>query len=254
MEAKVKNLRETVSEFGTVTLADLNKVKLMNRMDQKFCLPADQLMPVLRELSNEYSMLEIDGEKIFRYSNIYFDTIDDKMFLSHQNGRRNRYKVRMRRYVETNDCFLEIKFKNNKGRTIKSRVERTDMHPAFADRELLFLQQLLPFQNTEIIPKLQNRFFRMTLVDQQYTERITIDLFPEFENKSDKMVLDNLVIIEVKYDRSSQRSLMSQILRTYRIRERGFSKYCIGRSLLDTGIKKNNFKPILLEIKKKYIN
>ena len=96
----MKLIKDILLPFNKVTLADLDKVKLMNRTDQKFCMHIDQLPSVLEALQSHYSVLEINGETIFNYDNTYFDTPDNQMFLSHQNGKRNRYKIRVRNYVE----------------------------------------------------------------------------------------------------------------------------------------------------------
>ena len=45
------------------------------------------------------------------------------LYHDHHNGKLNRYKVRRRRYIDTDTEFLEVKLKNNKKRTIKSRIK-----------------------------------------------------------------------------------------------------------------------------------
>lgn len=92
----------------------------------------------------------------------------------------------------------------------------------------------------------------MTLVNNELTERITVDLFPAFEKGEKEIVLENLVIIEIKQDRDGKRSLMDEVLKAKRIQKQSFSKYCIGRSLLDDDLKKNNFKPLLLKLGREY--
>ena len=41
----------------------------------------------------------------------------------HQNKKLNRYKIRQREYLISDISFFEIKFKSNKGRTIKKRIK-----------------------------------------------------------------------------------------------------------------------------------
>jgi hypothetical protein len=235
----------TIQSFNRVTLADLDQVKLMNRTDHKFCLHRQFLPVVLETLKNDYSILEIQGETIFPYNNTYFDTMEDQMYLNHQNGKRNRYKIRVRQYVQSEDNFLEIKFKTNKGRTIKERIERQDFHPVFEDNELNFLQNYSPYPGSELYPKITSRFNRITLVDNHFTG---------FKNQEKEITLENLVIIEVKRSKANKPALITQVLRANKIRQQGFSKYCIGRSLLEEKLKKNNFKPLLLKLKKEYFN
>jgi len=92
------------------------------------------------------------------------------------------------------------------------------------------------------------------LVNNEFTERVTIDLCLGFENQENKITLENLVIIEIKQSRSKGTSLINDVLKANKIEDQGFSKYCIGRSLLDETLKRNNFKPLLIKLKKEYSN
>ena len=247
-------IRNCLQAFNKVTLADLDQVKLMNRTDLKFCLHIKQLPQILEAIQSDYSVLEIDGETVFQYDNTYFDTPDNQMFICHHNGRANRFKIRMRSYVESNLNFLEIKLKNNKGRTIKNRVIKQEFIPEFTNSEITFLEGITPFPSLQLEPKIQNIFNRFTLVDNDFTQRVTVDMSPVFKNSQNSITLDKLVIIEIKQDKSSNPSTVIKILQELKIRQQGFSKYCVGRSLLEENIKKNNFKPLLLKIKKYYLN
>jgi hypothetical protein len=247
-------IKATLLPFSKVTLADLDKVRLMNRMDSKFCLPIARLPLLLDSIKNDYSVLEIDGETIFAYDNTYFDTDDNRMFINHQNGKRNRFKIRVRKYVQSDINFLEIKFKNNKGRTIKERIEREDFDSRFSPEELVFIGQSSPYTGQQLEPKLRSSFNRFTLVDHQFSERVTVDLYPGFKNREKTIVLENLVIIEVKQSKTAHPALITRALQANKVFSQGFSKYCIGRSLLEDNIKKNNFKPLLLKIRKEYYN
>lgn len=247
-------INNTIQSFSRVSLADLDQVKLMNRTENKFCLQRRLLPVILEALKNDYSILEIDGETIFPYDNTYFDTLDDQMYLNHQNGKMNRYKIRVRQYVQSNDNFLEIKFKSNKGRTIKERIESKVFKDDFTPTELDFIGQSSSYSGLQLEPKINSYFNRFTLVNKQFTERITIDTFPGFKNQENEIILENLVIIEVKQKKANKPALITQVLRTNKVRQQGFSKYCIGRSLLEEKIKKNNFKPLLMKIRKEYFN
>lgn len=246
-------VKNALLSFNRITLSDLDQVKLMDRTDKKFCLQRWLLPDILGALKNDYSLLEIKGETIFSYQNLYYDTVDDQMFINHQNGKRNRFKIRVRQYLHTNDNFLEIKFKNNKGRTIKERIARPDFHSIFKETDLAFIQKSLPYPGAELLPKIRSNFDRITLVDNNFTERVTIDTIPVFKTTDSEIILENLVIIEVKQSKANRPALITQVLGAHKIRRQGFSKYCIGRSLLEENIKKNNFKPLLLRIRKEYL-
>lgn len=244
----------SIQKFNKVSLADLDKVKLMNRNDSKYCMHIDQLPVVLNAIQNDYSILEIDNKTIFSYDTTYFDTVDNQMYLAHQNGKGNRYKIRIRKYVDSDLNFLEIKFKTNKGRTIKERIVKPEFKPVFEPQELDFLEKTSPYSGVQLQPKINNHFQRITLVNHEFTERVTIDLASSFTNERNELRLNKLVIIEIKQSRSTEPTKISKALQELRIKSHGFSKYSFGRSLLEEQLKKNNFKPRLLKIQKEYMN
>jgi len=247
-------IQKCLLPFDKVALPDLDRVQLMNRTDKKFCLHITQLPSVLEAIKNDYSLLEINDKTLFNYDNTYFDTKDNQMFLSHQNGKSIRVKIRIRRYVDSDLNFLEIKLKNNKGWTLKERIEKQEFKPVFTIDEKNFLEQGSPFTWLQLEPKIRSFFHRFTLVNHEFTERVTIDISPGFSNSEKEITLDKLVIIEIKQDKFSEESKISKVLLTQRIKGQGISKYCIGRSLLEENIKKNNFKPLLLKIRRYYYN
>ena len=63
-----------------------------------------------------YKCVEIENKRVSQYQTLYYDTKDMKLYNEHHNGHLNRYKIRHRTYVDSNLSFLEVKFKNNKGR------------------------------------------------------------------------------------------------------------------------------------------
>jgi hypothetical protein len=79
-------------------------------------------------------------------------------------------------------------------------------------------------------------------------------MFPGFKNNEKEIVLNNLVIIEIKQSKTARPPMIVNVMKESKIRKQGFSKYCIGRSLLEENIKKNNFKSLLIKIRKEYHN
>ena len=108
--------------FDPIRLDEMNEVKLMNRVDRKYWFHLDRLENLLHSIKNDYFILNIDGQSILPYATSYFDTTQNNMYTSHVNGKLNRYKVRRRTYVSTGISFLEVKFKSNKGKTIKNLI------------------------------------------------------------------------------------------------------------------------------------
>lgn len=249
----MESIRNIISQYRKVSLDDIDKVALMNRIDLKFCFHIKHAPAIFEAMKEHYSALEIDGESVFNYYNTYYDTCDNQMYLCHHNGKLNRYKIRVRKYNQTGISYLEIKYKNNKGRTIKDRIKRADYKDSFNEKEASFIETFSPFSSEELSPKIINTFKRVTLVNQEFTERVTIDFEAGFRNKNGEITLNNLVIVEVKQDKASGNATFVKTLKAYKVENQGFSKYCVGRSLLDE-IKKNNFKPQLLKLQKQYLN
>ena len=108
-----------ISDFEHISLAQMDGVKLMNRTDTKYTFSYSKLNLLLKRMQPFYKILEINNQLIHSYKSLYYDTEDRKFYLDHHNNRVNRNKVRFREYVGSNLTFLEIKLKNNKGRTIK---------------------------------------------------------------------------------------------------------------------------------------
>jgi len=227
----------------------MNDVKLLNRVDTKFICSIFKLESVLKELSNLYDVLEIDKQRIMHYRTKYYDTYDFKMFNQHQNGKLNRYKVREREYVNSDLNFLEVKFKNNKRRTLKSRIEKVANLRSFNNHELDFLNSKLPFSIDQLEIKLYNSFERITLCNK--SERVTIDFNLKLENDNeDTGIFPFLSIIEVKQPKYTINSDVVKVLKKHHIRACSFSKYCVGASLLYPNLKSNRIKSKLLLINK----
>ncbi|HLO58325.1 MAG TPA: polyphosphate polymerase domain-containing protein [Bacteroidales bacterium] len=236
------NLFDTVTdlvrEFKPVSLSEMDQVKLMDRIDSKFVLPFCTLPAILQCLSSGYYVLTIKEMKAFNYQTDYFDTPGLNMYFDHHNGRPNRYKVRQREYVESAIKFIEVKFKNNKGRVKKERIQIHTNDQDFGS----FVKNATPYHPDDLSIILTNRFNRFTLVDYNFSERVTVDFNLVFNDNTNKVRLTDLVIIEVKQSKASRQSLIFKALRQYGLHPESFSKYCLGVSLLNRTPKINNFK------------
>jgi len=236
--------------FDSIKLEEMDEVKLMNRTDTKYWFNIEHLPELLLAIKDSYFILKISGQTKLPYTTTYYDTSKNRMFAEHHNGKLNRYKVRRRVYVSSGISFLELKFKSNKGRTIKKRVAANFGQRTFTAEERVFINQLVPFNCNDLRLSLKNKFTRLTLVSKNFKERCTIDLNLQFQ-KSDKMVsLDDLVIVEIKSEGSLSGSPLARALRDKRIKKSGFSKYCVGRTLTDSELKRNAFKNKIRKIEK----
>ncbi len=240
-----------LSDYQSVTLQEMQQVRLMNRIDTKYVVSVEQAYAFFRLARATYRVQEIRGRYMPRYHTLYWDTENKAMFHAHQLGRRVREKIRMRTYVDTGSSFLEVKNKNNKGRTDKKRMSvRRDMglsEEGVPD----FLTQYAWYRQEELTPHLENAFRRVTLVNHQMTERLTIDLGIVFHNvlTGNQISLDDFAVIELKRDGLIP-SPVREILRTLRVRPMGFSKYCVGSVLTDPFLRHNRMKIRLRQLKR----
>ena len=239
-----------IKSFRKIELKEMEKVKLMNRTDRKFWFHLKDVQPILDTVIDDYLLLTIDGKSLLPYATSYFDTKNNEMFSNHHNGKLNRYKIRKRSYVDSGISFLEIKFKNNKGRTIKKRIPIAENNIEFNTEQDLFLQSMAPYKSDELKFSLLNNFTRITLVNKNFKERCTIDLNLHFEFEERRVNLNNMVIVEIKSDGNSGFSPLAIALRNHRIKTSGFSKYCIGRTIIDFKLKRNAFKAKIRSIEK----
>jgi hypothetical protein len=244
-----EQLQETLIKFQAISLNEMDEVKLMNRVDTKFAFSFDELIGILTDLTNDYRILEIEKTKTPFYKSLYFDTPNFDFYNDHHNGRVNRFKVRFRNYVESNLSFLEIKHKT-KGRTKKKRIVVEDIHQTFNIDEKLFLDLTLD-NDSNLEPKLWNSFHRMTLVNNELKERLTLDFELKFFWEEKKVEFNNLVIAELKQEAVDRNSPFFRLMKARTIRPYRLSKYCIGSIELfgRKNIKYNRFKEKLIKLK-----
>ena len=143
-----------------------------------------------------YRVLEIDGERVHHYKSLYYDTEDRKFYLDHHNQRVNRNKIRFREYVGSKLTFLEIKLKNNKGKTIKKRTKVKSIPEVLTDKQQNYITKTIGFP-LELSPKQWINFSRITFVHKTQKERMTMDINLTFKNKMESGDLKNIIIAEV---------------------------------------------------------
>lgn len=232
-----------INSFDTISLEDMGKVRLMNRVDTKYVTDTETVMKLLKAIAPHYRVQQIDGRSIMPYYTRYYDTPDTMMFYEHQRGKKTRQKVRVRQYEECDTPpFVEIKSKNNKGRSSKKRTaieNREDIMPYFD-----FLSRHTQYAPESLVPQLENHFYRITLVDKNLTERVTIDTDLEFHSLTTdaRVGMGNVGIIERKRDGRCGATLFDRVLNELRVRPAGFSKYCIGMAVTNPGLRQNRLK------------
>ena len=267
-------LQQLTTLYRPISLEEMKSVKLMNRIDTKFVMPVETLCQLLDMARADYRMQDTEaGGRNACYHTVYMDTGRYEMYRAHVVGHAGRQKIRVRSYVDSGLHFLEVKTKNNHGRTRKKRVSvqwqiATEGTPADAlltfDRgqlaatlqgeTLAFVDEKLRYDAQALQPVIENRFRRITLVNSAMTERLTIDTGLQFDNlrTGRHLELPAMAIVELKRD-GRQPSPVLAMLQQLRIHPQGFSKYAMGLALTDPELHPGRLKPRLIKVWRKYM-
>ena len=245
----MSNLPQIVADFLPISLDEMDDVKLMSRTDTKFAFKANKMPLLLEKLLPFYRVLAIDGKLIHDYKSLYYDTDNRKFYLDHHNGRVNRNKIRFREYVGSKLTFLEIKRKNNKGKTIKKRMKVNAISNELSEKQQNYIEKIIG-RPMDVNAKQWINFSRITFVHKTQKERLTIDVNLTFENSDEKGDMKHIVIAEVKQERMSRSSDFMRIAKEMHILPIRISKYCLTTLALNPELKKNRFKKKVLFINK----
>ncbi|WP_166827505.1 polyphosphate polymerase domain-containing protein [Brevibacterium limosum] len=236
-----------LANMEPITLAELNaQARMMTRVDRKYFVPRELFLDLLVATEDDFQVLEIAGRHRFEYRTVYFDTPDFRFFRDHVQGRRRRFKIRTRTYVDTGTSHLEVKSKGYRGQTVKQRI----IHPVDHPTELTgagqnFVDAILDPQGgvsarprvsaADLAPVLETVYDRITLTHDQ--QRLTCDLDIETRNGGETHEGPRDVLVETKS--ADGVSIWDHLLKQAGIREHKVSKYCVGASLLNPELPAN---------------
>jgi hypothetical protein len=227
---------------------------LLDRVDSKYVVALDDVAALVDRLGagGEHAVLEIGGRRAFRYRTTYLDSAGLALFRDHVQGRRRRYKCRVREYADSGARAFEVKLKGVRGRTVKHRIAYDGAgweRPSAA--ALAFLRSCVegaygraPLEG--LAPVLAMTYTRVTLVAPALGERVTCDFdlaFSAADGTSGRLA-EELAIVETKSRRGASRA--DRELRALDARpESGCSKYCLGVGFTHPGVKANGLRPLL---------
>ena len=242
-------------QMEPIDLEQMRAVKLMNRVDTKYVASEGQIMEFLGRVAEcGYKVQVIDGVRAARYDTRYFDTEDRAMYIAHHNRQLTRQKIRTRHYEDGSACYLEVKNKNNRGRTKKVRIEipQSGLMSLDSVEAATFLSAQSRYEISTLSPALSTRFVRITVVNPNLTERITIDLDLESCDlrNARSAKIDGMSIVEIKQDGNIP-SMAKEILLGLRVKPMRISKYCLGTALTVEGIKRNRMLQKMRNIEKR---
>lgn len=237
-----------VAGLPAIGLAEIGSAALLDRVDAKFIVHRALLGRLLERCARSYHALELNGQRDGRYRTTYFDTSELALYRAHLTGRAVRRKVRVRSYLDTGASFLEIKCRDQGGRTTKARVPVSSNHEraldSFSELPAAFTDGLA---DTPLTAVLSTNFTRVTLVDTVRAERVTIDSAITFQSERDARVFPSLVCIEVK---QAHRGISPALSALHELAQRPtrFSKYCVGVASIVPGVPIHRFKPVLQQL------
>ena len=235
--------------FPDVSEDLLRERELLTRVDTKFVFELSKLEPLLRGLVGDYQLLRAGGEAVAQYRTLYFDTADFRYLRAHHRGRRPRYKVRIRHYLERELSMLEVKKKTNGNKTEKVRKPLSFNSEGLTEEDLAFIDSFNPVHSSELHPILRTDFSRISLVGVHAEERVTFDVHLNFRGQEEGVTLSGGVIAELKQARFMPGSGAVLALRELGIRPCSVSKVCTAAMLLLPEVRLNRLRPSLRSLK-----
>ena len=231
-----------VAEMPCVQLGEVNEAAaLQTRIDRKYVVALDLLDRL--DFDEHVMVLEIDTRRHFHYATTYFDTKERDLYLDTAYRRPSRFKVRIRSYVDSGLTLLEVKRKDGRSKTVKSR------QPVATGAELSCLTpSMRAFVNAEVDTELTDRlgiaattrFNRTTAVDTVVGARYTIDRNVRADTPDGRIAsLADAAVVETKS--SGGPTPLDRFLWSQNIRPASFSKYCTAMATLEPSLPANHW-------------
>ncbi|MFI9010901.1 polyphosphate polymerase domain-containing protein [Actinosynnema sp. NPDC053489] len=230
-------LAPALAGMAPVGLAELvERAALQTRVDRKYVLPVEALPRLLDHLAPHARVLDIDGERTFRYRSVYFDTPRLDSYHRAAYRRRRRFKVRTRTYLDSAECWLEVKISGARGSITKHRLPyRPDdgdtVRPGrrFVD-EALERESVAPLAGGPLDPVLVTDYRRTTLLLPESASRVTIDTALSWRHGDAELTPAGLAVVETKT--ASAASPVDRVLWQRGVRPARISKYATGLAAL----------------------
>ena len=249
-----QTIEHCLSQFEPISLQALTaKAEMLERIDNKYIMPAAKLARALAVLTDGFDILEIEGKRAFTYSTRYFDDVERRGYYDHHQRRRKRVKARVRHYVDANFSFLEVKLNEQRSMTAKRRLKVDRPLTALDDLCMDFVQHCYSDSyggefDKSLIPVILIEYRRITLVAKEGGERLTIDTGLRFS--ADCCALsapEDMFIIETKSARGN--GIADKVFRALHVQPtKRVSKYCIGMAVTGQVERANGFLPAIRKL------
>lgn len=238
--------------LSSVSLEDLNTAAaLQTRVDRKYLVDSELADRILGTLPDRALVLEMDGRRSFTYDSVYFDTPERDSYLLAAYGRRRRYKIRTRTYVDSAMSFLEVKTEGARAATVKERIpyalaDRSRITAEGRDYILQTLAAVGSFPDPEkLYPVLETAYARTTLYLPGSGSRATIDSDVTWSVPGRSgWTLDRKVIVETKS--GSTAGALDRHLWEHGVRPSRISKFATGLAALNPALPANRWHRTLM--------
>ncbi|MGP5595838.1 VTC domain-containing protein [Brachybacterium alimentarium] len=226
---------------------------LMTRVDRKYLVPRDEIDELIGDLAVDLRVLEIGGRRRFAYRSTYYDTSDLAAYRAAATGRRRRWKVRRRDYVDTDASFLEVKTRTGRGESSKLRIALDDdgadtgeqAAPPLGGAPLDFVRTSLADADcvaptAPLLPVLTTAYDRTTLLVAAEDSRLTLDDALVWSDPAGRArQLRDQVVVETKS--GTRAGSVDRVLWRAGHRPQRLSKYATGLALLDADLPANRW-------------
>ncbi len=249
-----------VSRLAPVTLAEVvEHAASMVRVDRKYLVPRPLLPQLVHAVGDHFRVLQIDGRRSTTYTSRYLDTGDLASCRAHLQGRRRRWKVRVRHYLEDGLTRVEVKTRDGRGTTHKDVLDAGGPDTAGPDGPAgpaaldagaaRFVASVLDRHGFDVDvaglrPTMEVRYRRTTLADTAAGMRLTLDHGMVCELDGRQVRLDeDYVVLETKgglRPGPADRALLAG-----GVRPRSLSKYASAASLLREDLADNDVRRLL---------
>ncbi|MEV6799902.1 polyphosphate polymerase domain-containing protein [Micromonospora rifamycinica] len=227
-----------LAELPGVGLAELiDRAALLSRVDRKYLVALDELPGLLDRLAPHALVLDVDGTRSFRYESVYFDTPGLASYHGAAYRRRRRFKVRTRTYLDSAECWLEVKISGARGLVTKHRLpyRPEDRRTVRSGRE--FVDEALDLGSVRsapvgghLEPVLVTSYRRTTLLLPTTASRVTIDTDLCWQDDHHTLRLPAVAVVETKT--RSAASPVDRLLWQRGTRPVRISKYATGLAAL----------------------
>lgn len=245
-----ESLSATIGALPSLALEDLPEESvLLTRTDRKYVVSQAHAVEALRACDGLASV-SVGGQAQSIYKSVYFDTPEFQSFHDAATGRRHRFKVRIRTYLDSGQSYVEVKVKTGRGDTEKTRiVVESNPHPELNPEARGFVASALAGAGlhkpdtivANLIPTITTTYARSTLLGVD-ASRVTIDTNLRCEVGEQTLCWPDAVLVETKA--VGHATALDRILWRQGHRPVTFSKFAVGMTAFNPGLPHNKWHRI----------